>query len=153
MALNLVYFGLNNEPRQYGLKSIMMNVKGSVILRYIAALAMAWLITGCAVPFFGGYGSKNESLEAFEHHVEEVFRLQNQMTSEVMMLLESDEAKNPETLMQAEQHMRQICADLNEYASRDIDGLSIDLFLSRRVEKSAEDCEQAALAIKPLLKP
>ncbi len=69
------------------------------------------------------------------------------------MLLENDEAKNPEALMQAEQHMQQVCADLNEYVSRDIDGLSIGLFLRRRVEKSAIDCEQAALAIKPLLNP
>jgi hypothetical protein len=75
------------------------------------------------------------------------------MTSEVMMLLESDETKKYQALLQAEQHMQQVCADLNEYVSRDIDGLSSGLFLRRRVEKSAIDCEQAALAIKPLLKP
>jgi hypothetical protein len=142
-----------NELCKRGLKSKMMNAKDLVILRGLAALAMASLISGCAVPFLGGYGANGQSLEAFEHHVEEVFRLQNQMTSEVMMLLESDEAKKPEALMQAEQHMQQICADLNEYVSRDIDGLSSGFFLRRRVEKSAIDCEQAALAIKPLLKP
>lgn len=131
----------------------MVNMKDLVILRSLVAFAMASLISGCAIPFFGGYGANGQSLEAFEHHVEEVFRLQNQMTSEVMMLLESDEAKKLQALMQAEQHMQQVCADLNEYASRDIDGLSIGLFLRRRVEKSAIDCEQAALAIKPLLEP
>lgn len=124
-----------------------------VILRGLVMLAIASLISGCAVPFLNGYGANGQSREDFEHHVEEVFRLQNQMTSEVMMLLETDEVKKPETLMQAEQHMQQVCADLNEYASRDMDGLSIGFFLSRRVEKSAIDCEQAALAIKPLLKP
>ncbi|MGZ8904244.1 MAG: hypothetical protein ACXW1U_00800 [Methylobacter sp.] len=142
---------LINKPCKCGLKRKMMNVL--VILRSMAALAIASLISGCATPFFGGYGANGQSREDFEHHVEEVFRLQNQMTSEVMMLLESNEAQKPETLMQAEQHMQQVCADLNEYASRDIDGLSIGFFLSRRVEKSAIDCEQAALAIKPLLKP
>jgi len=85
--------------------------------------------------------------------VEEIFRLQNQITSEVMMLLENDEIKKPETLLQAEQHMQRACADLNEYVSRDIDGLSSGLFLRRRVEKSAIDCEQAAMAIRPLLRP
>jgi hypothetical protein len=75
------------------------------------------------------------------------------MTSEVMMLLESDEAKRLQALMQAEQHMQQVCADLNEYVSRDIDGLSTGIFLRRRVEKSAIDCEHAAMAIKPLLNP
>jgi len=133
-----------------GLNSKMVNVKDLVILRSLVALAMASLISGCAI---GGYGANSQSLEEFEHHVEEVFRLQNQMASEVMMLMESEEAKKYQALLQAEQHMQQICADLNEYVSRDIDGLSIGLFLRRRVEKSAIDCEQAALAIKPLLKP
>ncbi len=115
--------------------------------------AAASLMAGCAVPFWGGYGANGQSREAFAQHVEEVFRLQNQMTSEVMMLLENDQAKQPIILQQAEQHMQQVCSDLNEYASRDIDGLSIGLFLRRRVEKSAIACEQAALAIKPLLAP
>lgn len=128
--------------------------KDLVVLRGVATVvAMASIISGCAGPLFGGYGANGQSREDFEHHVEEVFRLQNQMASEVMMLLESDTSKKPEALIQAEQHMQQVCADLNEYASRDIDGLSIGFFLSRRVEKSAIDCEQAALAIKPLLKP
>ncbi len=129
----------------------MMNVKSLIAIRSLEVLVIATLISGCAVPFFGGYGANGQSREEFERHVEEIFRLQNQMTSEVMMLLENDEIKKPEALLQAEQHMQRVCADLNEYASRDIDGLSIGLFLSRRVEKSAIDCEHAALAIKPLL--
>jgi hypothetical protein len=129
----------------------MMNMKGWVILRKVAFFAVVTLVSGCAVPFLGGYGANGQSREAFTQHVEEVFRLQNQMTSEVMMLLESDQSDKADTLIQAEQHMQQVCADLNEYASRDIDGLSIGLFLSRRVEKSAIDCERAALAIKSLL--
>ncbi len=128
-------------------------MKDLVVLRSIATLAIASLISGCVGPLFGGYGANGQSREDFEHHVEDVFRLHNLMTSEVMMLLESDEVHLPEPLIQAEQHMQQVCTDPNEYASRDIDGLSIGFFLSRRVEKSAIDCEQAALAIKPLLKP
>ncbi|MGR9013535.1 MAG: hypothetical protein ACU83U_07810 [Gammaproteobacteria bacterium] len=124
-----------------------------VFLRNLILLAITSLISGCAVPFFGGYGANGQSLEEFEQHVEEVFRLQNRMTSEVMMLLESEEAQKYQALMQAEQHMQQICADLNEYVSRDMDGLSTGLLLRRRVEKSAIDCEKAALKIKPLLAP
>lgn len=131
----------------------MMNVKRLVILRGLVTFAIAALISGCTVPFFGGYGANGQSLEEFTHRVEEIFRLQNQMTSEAMMLLENDEAKKPEALMQAEQHMQQACADLNEYVSRDLDGLDSGLFLRQRVEKSAIDCEQAALAVKPLLQP
>ena len=125
-----------------------------VILRSIVIFTIISLITGCAVPFFGEYGANNQSREEFAHHVEEVFRLQNRMTSEVMMLLESDEdTQKNEALLQAEQHMQQMCADLNEFVSRDNDGLSSGLLLRLRVEKSAMNCEQAALAIKPLLKP
>jgi hypothetical protein len=127
--------------------------KGFNFLQSLVAFTMATSISGCAVPFFGGYGESGESREEFTHHVEEVFRLQNRMTSEAMMLLESDEDKNHDALMQAEQHMQQVCADLIEYASRDIDGLSSGPFLGRRVEKSTIDCERAALAVKPLLKP
>ena len=91
-------------------------MKDLVILRSLMIFVMASLMSGCTLPFFSGNG-------AFDRHAEEVFHLQNQMTSEVMMR-ESDEA-----LMQAEQQMRQACADLNEYASRDIDGLIIGPFL------------------------
>jgi hypothetical protein len=68
----------------------MMNVKSPIVLRHLAIPAIATLISGCAVPFFGGYGANGQSREEFEHHVEEIFRLQNQMTSEVMMLLENN---------------------------------------------------------------
>ncbi len=129
----------------------MMNVKAGIILRRLIMLAIAALLSGCALPFLSGYGANGQSREEFARHVEEVFRLQNQMTSQVMMLLETNDDQKPASLMQAEQHMQQACADLNEYVSRDIDGLSSGLFLRRRVEKSAIDCEQAALAIKLLL--
>lgn len=131
----------------------MMNVKAGIILQRLIMLAIAALLSGCTLPFLSGYGANGQSREEFARHVEEVFRLQNQMTSQVMMLLETNDDQNPPSLMQAEQHMQQACADLNEYVSRDIDGLSSGLFLRRRVEKSAIDCEQAALAIKLLLEP
>ena len=109
------------------------------------------MLSGCAMPFFGGYGAHGQTREEFSRYVESVFRLQNSMTSEIMALLETDDAKNYVALLQAEQHMQEKCASLNEYASRDIDGLSISFFLRRRVEKSAIDCEQAAQKVKSLL--
>ena len=109
------------------------------------------LLSACTMPILGGYGANGQSREDFTHYVEGVFRLQNSMTSEIMLLLETDDAGNHEALSQAEQHMQEACGPLNEYASRDIDGLSIGLFLRRRVEKSAIDCEQAAQKVKLLL--
>lgn len=130
----------------------MINAKGWVIVQSLFFSVMTWLISGCSVPFFGGYGANHQSLDDFKSHVEEIFRLQNKMSSEVIMLVESDEENKHDALKLAEQKMQKTCADLNEYASRDIDGLSISFSLHRRVEKSAIDCENAALAIKPLLK-
>jgi hypothetical protein len=124
--------------------------KDLVNLRSLIVIAVAVILSGCAIPFLG-YGANGQSREEFGRHVEEIFRLQNKMTSQVMMLLESDDVKNPDVLLHAEQHMEQICGPLNEYASRDIDGLDIGLFLQRSVEKSAIDCEQAAREVESLL--
>ena len=114
-------------------------------------MSVMLMLSGCATPFLGGYGAKGLSREEFTRYVDGVFRLQNSMTSEIMLLLETDDAKNHAALLEAEQHMQEACGPLNEYASRDMDGLSIGLLLRRRVEKSAMDCEKAAQKIKSLL--
>lgn len=114
-------------------------------------MSIMLMLSGCSTPFLGGYGAKGQSREEFTRYVEGVFRLQNSMTSEIMVLQETDDAKNHDALLQAEQHMQEACAPLNEYVSRDIDGLNISFLLHRQVEKSAVDCEQAAQKIKALL--
>ena len=109
-------------------------------------MSVTLMMSGCATPFWGGYGENGQTREEFTQYVEKVFRFQNSMTSEIMALPETDDA-----LLEAEQHMREACAPLNEYASRESEGLNIGFFLSRRVEKSAIDCEQAAQKVKSLL--
>jgi len=120
-------------------------------LRTVFPILLAALVAGCALPF-GGYGANGLSREAFTHYVEDVFRLQNRMTSAVMMLLETDEAgSSHDDLLRAERQMHEVCASLNEYADRDSEGQSIGLFLRRDVEKSAVECEQAAFRVEALL--
>jgi len=114
-------------------------------------MSITLVLSGCATSFWGWYGPKGQSSEEFTRYVEGVFRLQNSMTSEIMALPETDDTSNHEALLQAEQRMQAACAPLNEYASRDSDGLNIGFFLRRRVEKSAIDCEQAAQKVKSLL--
>jgi hypothetical protein len=121
----------------------LVNVQGLILL--------SLMLSGCALPFFGGYGGQGMSREEFTHYVEGVFRLQNSISSEVMILQEGEDSKKYQAVLQAEQQMREACRPLNEYASRDIDGLSIGLFLRRRVEKSAIDCERKAEEVKSLL--
>ncbi len=108
-------------------------------------------LAGCAA--LRGYGPDGQTRDEFERRVEAAFRLQNQMTSEVMVL-QSDgtDPKAHAPIIQAEQFMEAKCAHLNEYASRDIDGLSKSILLLRRVENSVAVCEKSAQKVKELLK-
>ena len=114
-------------------------------------LSVTLIISGCATPLVGRYGENGQTKEEFTHYVEDVFKLQNSMTSEIMALLAADNENNHDDLLLAEQHMQEACGPLNEYASRESEGLNIGFFLSRRVEKSAIDCEHAAQKVKTLL--
>jgi galactokinase/mevalonate kinase-like predicted kinase len=119
----------------------------------IATCVIAGLLQACMPFALGKYGPDDQSREEFEQRVEAVFRLQNRMTSEVMVMQEGDmSAKDQEAILQAEQLMEKNCGYLNEYVSRDIDGLSKGLFLQRHVEKSVLDCETAAHNVEVLLK-
>ena len=113
-------------------------------------ISVTLLLSGCGTPFLGSYGTKGQSKEEFTRYVESVFKLQNSLTSEIMEYLETD-VSNHDDLLEAEQHMQQACGPLNEYASRESEGLSTGILLSRRVEKTAIDCEQAAEKVKLLL--
>ena len=104
-------------------------------------------VTACS---FMGYGSKGLSEKEFSDYVEHIFRFQNKLTSEMMVL--SDEGQVEPKLSEAEQKMQAECTYLNEYASHDIDGISSSLLLRKRVENSAEDCEHAAHRLEKLLK-
>lgn len=111
---------------------------------------MVMLLPGCGW-LWGSYGAKGQSREDFEHYVEQVFRFQNRLTSDMMMLQENNDFKGNEKLLQAEQVMRQQCDPLNEYVARDVDGQSSGFFLRRRVENTAVDCERAAKELELLI--
>lgn len=108
------------------------------------------LLPGCGW-LWGSYGAKGQSREDFERYVEQVFRFQNRLTSDLMMLQESGDFKASEALLQAEQFMRQQCDPLNEYVARDVDGQSSGFFLRRRVENTAGECERAAKELEVLI--
>ncbi len=123
----------------------MVNFLGSILI------LVTLMLSGCTTPFFGAYGANGQSREEFSSYVESVFRLQNAMTSEIMALQGIDEVTDHVALFQADQGMQKACGPLNEYVSRQTEGLDTGLLLSRQVEKSAIDCEQAALKVKQLL--
>lgn len=95
----------------------------------------------------GSYGEENQSLAVFAERVENVFKLQNSMTNAVMLL----ETEPSETILESEKKMHFACQSLNEYAEREIDGLSADFTLQKKVENTTVDCEKAALQLQTLL--
>jgi hypothetical protein len=118
---------------------------------YVLAIS-SLLSSGCTLLSIGGYGPDGQTRIDFENRVEAAFRLQNRMTSEVMMRPEADGYnQHQDTILQAEQLMQKNCRYLNEYASRDMDGLKTGLFLLRHVENSVVDCENAAHKLETLL--
>ena len=94
-------------------------------------VSVTLMLAGCSMPFFGGYGARGQTKEEFTRYVEGVFKLQNSMTSEIMAVLETDDANNPHELLEAEQHMDEACAPLNEYASRESEGLNTGFFFEQ----------------------
>lgn len=121
--------------------------------RWVSIIVATGLLQGCMVFSIGGYGPDGQSKEEFEQRVEAAFRLENRMTSEIMALQgEESDVKNLEAVFLAEQIMEKNCADLNDYVSRDIDGLSQGFLLQKRVENSVLNCETAAKRVEALLK-
>lgn len=116
-------------------------------------MILVFALSGCAKPFWGGYGDTGLSREAFEVYVEQVFRFQNRLTNEVMLLsLRSEDLNEYNDIFVAEHEMHEICSALNEYVAKSMDDQNAGLLLMRRVEKSVVPCEQAAQYVDLLLR-
>lgn len=130
-------------------KQPMMPISLSILV--FAFLSTA--VSGCGRAFWGGYGDTALSLEEFEVYVEQVFRLQNRLTNEVMLLsLRSEDLDRFEDIFSAENRMHELCNPLNEYVVKSMDDQSAGFLLMRRVEKAAVPCERAALQVEALLR-
>jgi uncharacterized protein YceK len=125
---------------------MIKNESGLLNVQPLIILAMACLLSGCTTVLNGRYGENSQTKAEFTQYVETVFKMQNSMTSEMMAITDANEA-----LVQADQKMQEICAPLNEYATREVDKLNIAISLLRRVEKSAVACEKAAQKVQALL--
>jgi hypothetical protein len=115
-----------------------------IVIKRSLMIACVVMATGCNTALMGTYGEDNQTLDAFKQRVEDVFQLQNSMTSAVM-LLESEPSAD---ILKDEATMRGACASLNEAGSREMDGLDISLSLGKRIEKTVTDCEKAAKSLQ-----
>lgn len=121
--------------------------------RWIAIVFCSAILEGCVHFPAWHYGPDNQTREDFEQRVEAAFRLQNHMTSEVMVLQESSQdQKKQDAIFKAEQDMQDACGYLNEYASKEIDDLDAGFLLLNQVENSVAGCETAAHKLETLLK-
>jgi hypothetical protein len=137
-------FALHNTQQMNSFDSI------TFVPRFIIICVLSVTQSACA-PLWG-YGPDRQTQQEFTRRVETAFRLQNRMTSEVMLLQSEDAAgNNHEFILKAEQEMHKKCKPLNEYASKEIDGESNGIFFLQRVENAIADCEIATKALQDLL--
>ena len=120
-------------------------------LQKLLLLPIVLQLLGCSIPLVSGYGAEKRSREEFSQYVEEVFKLQNNITSRIMLLMSNVDFMPAQPLVDAEQHMQQLCSPVNEYAARELDGLHASFLLQSRVEKSIENCDKAAQEVEKLL--
>ncbi|NOQ34842.1 MAG: hypothetical protein GQ569_03000 [Methylococcaceae bacterium] len=103
-------------------------------------------LTGCAV--------FNEifEYESTAEYVESVFKRQNAISTQVMMLSGTElEADEYEELLQAEAKMQQDCKLLNDYAVKEMDRESTSLLFKKQVKDSAEGCDLSIEEVESLL--
>jgi hypothetical protein len=103
-------------------------------------------LTACAVVNdLVGYTSTAE-------YVESVFKRQNAISTQVMMLPDTElSTENYETLLKAESTMQRDCQLLNDYARKEINQESISLLFKKQVKDSAKGCDLSIEIVESLL--
>lgn len=122
-----------------------------IILRVTALLVFIPLLASCST--LGGAGLAGNGLlgQSFSEYAESVFRLENRLTSEVMMLSDTDGTDNLPAIVQAEQHMHQACQALNDYATQKTEGRGVGIWLPMRARQATVACENAAKTLQAAL--
>ena len=122
------------------------------ILRFSSNLLLLHLLlmlTGCVISHPAQDGKNTLS---FSEYVEDVFRRQNNIVSEILIIIEddADETDHAE-LIRSEQNLQEACKLLNEYAVRERDELTMGLIFKRKVKNSVAGCEKAIENAESLL--
>lgn len=95
--------------------------------------------------------SASKEYDSFAAYAEAVFRHQNDLTSRLMALSDSEQLEDDEAVEEAEQAMIDACHLLNEYAEMENSGESPGLFFKREVQASIETCDQKIEQLEALL--
>lgn len=121
----------------------MMKVK---YYRFCVTLLAANALTGCAV-FHDVFGYQSTA-----EYVESVFKRQNAISTQVMMLPETElEPEDYDELLKAEAQMQKDCKLLNDYAVKEMNNESTSLMFKKQVRDSAEGCDDSIQEVEELL--
>lgn len=109
------------------------------------------VLMGCATS--GGKVGSDGNASAFARYAENVFRRQNNVTSEIMTLT-ADEFADParyELLLKSEKNMHGACALLNDYAERVQEGKESGWYYRTQVAAAVKACDHATQQLESLL--
>lgn len=110
-------------------------------------ILVALLLTSCT------YVQKPLDLKEEEiEYAEDLFKRQNQVTLQAMMLFEDElSIAEEDRLSEAELQMHDQCRWLNDAANHEIAGKKIDIFFQRQVQKSLKPCEMSVQKVESIL--
>ena len=113
----------------------------------LLALLVFFFIPGCSMT-----GETLNSKESISIYAESLFKRQNSLTQQLMMLSEEDMTSTDEEIIyQAEIQMHDACHLLNEYANREIEEKGMSVFFRRRVKNSLNTCEESVKNMESVL--
>lgn len=116
------------------------------------SIAIAMFLSGCAVTNVGGLRMALGS-DAFSAYVEDLFRRQNNVGTELAFAIEDEPVGGERHTMleAAELELLTACRGLNQIARAERDGESVGGFSALKRAKSAPDCERATDTAAALL--
>ena len=100
--------------------------------------------------------AENRSIEEFELYVEEVFRRQNRISTELIMLLIDYDLNSTEDqhllLVDAEEKITDACQPLNTMVIMKVENRAIDMSLKFKIVNTISKCEYITRDVEILLK-
>ena len=97
-------------------------------------------------------GGTLDSKESIAIYAESLFKRQNSLTQQLIMLSEEDmTSADEEIIYQAELQMHDACHLLNEYVNRKMEEKSMSFFFRRRVKNSLKVCEERVINMESVL--
>ena len=113
----------------------------------LLTMLVFFLLSGCSLTK-GALNSK----ERISIYAESLFKRQNSLTQQIMMLSEEDmTSADEEVIFQTEIQMHDACHLLNEYANREMEERTMSVFFRRRVKNSLKTCEESVKNMESVL--